>query len=159
MFQVGDKVVHPQHGAGVVSAIEQDVIQGFGCYYVIDLAAYNRTLMIPVDKAEAIGVRAISDPDIMSEVLAMLTGEPTSLPGNYTQRQIRLGERLKSGDVFEVAQVMRDLAFRSQQKHLTTQDSGFLEQARRFLASELALCEGIAFDQALVVLNGAMATQ
>jgi CarD family transcriptional regulator len=159
MFQVGDKVVHPQHGAGVVSAIERDVIQGFGCYYVIDLAAYNRTLMIPVDKAEIIGMRAISGPDIMSEVLEMLTGEPSNLPGNYTQRQIRLGERLKSGDVFEVAQVMRDLAFRSQQKHLTTQDSGFLEQARRFLASELALCQNIGFDQALVVLNGVMTTE
>jgi CarD family transcriptional regulator len=159
MFQVGDKIVHPQHGAGVVSAIERDVIQGFGSYYVIDLAAYNRTLMIPVDKADRIGMRSISGPDTMSEVLAMLTGEPSSLPGNYTQRQIRLGERLKSGDVFEVAQVMRDLAFRGQQKHLTTQDSGFLEQARRFLASELALCQGIAFDQALVVLNGVMATE
>ena len=103
MFEVGDKIVHPQHGAGVVSAIERDVIQGFGCYYVIDLAAYNRTLMIPVDKADDIGVRAISAPDTMSEVLQTLTEEPVTLPGNYTQRQIKLGERLKSGDVFEVA--------------------------------------------------------
>jgi CarD family transcriptional regulator len=159
MFQVGDKIVHPQHGAGVVSAIERDVIQGFGSYYVIELAAYNRTLMIPVDKAEEIGMRTISAPDIMAEVLEALTGEPGNLPGNYTQRQIKLGERLRSGDVFEVAQVMRDLAFRGQQKHLTTQDSGFLEQARRFLASELALCRGIEFDQALTVLNGVMATE
>jgi CarD family transcriptional regulator len=159
MFEVGDKIVHPQHGAGVIKNIEKDVIQEFGRYYVIELAAYNRTLMVPVDKAPVIGVRLISGPDTMSKVLITLSGEPDSLPGNYTERQTRIGERLKKGDVFEVAEVIRDLSWRSQSKHLTTQDSGFLEQARRFLASELALVRGINFDQAMSLLNGVMATE
>ena len=156
MYRVGDKIVHPQHGAGVVKDIEEDVIQGFGCYYVIQLTAYNRTLMVPVDKADQIGVREISRPDIMVQVLETLSGAPDTLPGNYTQRQNRLGERLKSGDVLEVAEVVRDLAWRGHHKHLTSQDNGFLEQARRFLAGELALCRGIEFDQAMTLLNGVM---
>lgn len=143
----------------MIQGIENDVIQGFGHYYVIELAAYNRTLMIPVDKAPKIGIRLISGPDIMSEVLVILSGVPEGLPGNYTERQLRIGERLRKGDVFEVAEVIRDLSWRSQSKHLTTQDSGFLEQARRFLASELALVRGINFDQAMSVLNGVTAAE
>lgn len=159
MYTVGDKVVHPQHGAGVVKAIEEDVIQGFGCYYVIDLTAYNRTLRIPVDKARDVGLRIVSAPEVMTEVLSILNGSPGNLPGNYIQRQTELGGRLRAGNAAGVAEVMRDLTWRSYSKHLTSQDNGFLEQARKFLASELALSRGIDFDQAVTILNQTVASE
>ena len=149
MFAVRDKVVHPQHGAGTIIGFKDDVLKGFGRYYVIDLAAYERIVMIPIDGADDIGLRQVSAPTVLTSVFETLTASPTLLPGNYTERQANIGERLKTGDIIEVAGVVRDLAWHSRYKKLTTVDSSLFDQARKFLASELALVQDIDVDEAM----------
>jgi CarD family transcriptional regulator len=149
MFEARDKVVHPQHGAGIIVGFKDDVLKGFGRYYVIDLVAYERTVMIPVDGADDIGLRQVSAPTVLARVLKTLTASPTLLPGNYTERQAGIGERLKTGDIIEVAGVVRDLAWHSRRKKLTMVDSSLFDQARKFLASELALAKDIDMAEAM----------
>jgi CarD family transcriptional regulator len=149
MFEVRDKVVHPQHGAGIVIGFKDDVLKGFGRYYVIDLVAYERIVMIPVDGADDIGLRQISAPTILARVSRTLMASPTMLPGSYTERQADIGQRLKTGDIIEVAGVVRDLAWHGHYKKLTTVDSSLFDQARKFLTSELALVKDIDMDEAM----------
>ncbi len=149
MFEVKDKVVHPQHGAGIIVGFKDEVLKGFGRYYVIDLVAYERIVMIPIKGADDIGLRQVSAPNILPRVFRTLTASPTLLPGNYTERQAGIGERLKTGDIIEVAGVVRDLAWHGRIKKLTTVDSGLFDQARKFLASELALANDIDIDEAM----------
>jgi CarD family transcriptional regulator len=149
MFDIGDKVVHPTHGAGLVKGIkEQDLLEQYQRYYVIDLAVDDRTLMIPVSKAEEIGVRSISQDAALSKVWRTLGGAGESLSDDYKKRQERIQEKLKTGDAIKVAEVVRDLSTLKREGHLTSFDTKLLERAQQFLACEVALVEGVQVSKA-----------
>jgi CarD family transcriptional regulator len=149
MFGIGDKVVHPTHGAGQVTGIkEQDLLEQYHRYYVIDLAVDDRTLMIPVSNAKEIGLRSISREAALSKVWRTLSGAGESLSDDYKKRQKRVQKKLKTGDVIKVAEVIRDLSTRKREDHLTSFDTKLFERAQQFLASEVALAEGVQVSEA-----------
>ncbi len=149
MFDIGDKVVHPTHGAGQVKGIkEQDLLEQYQRYYIIDLAVDDRTLMIPVSNAEEIGLRSISREAVLSKVWHILSRAGEALSGDYKKRQERIQEKLKTGDVIKVAEVVRDLSTLKREDHLTSLDTRLLERAQQFLASEVALVEEVQVSEA-----------
>jgi CarD family transcriptional regulator len=149
MFDVGDKVVHPIHGAGLVMGIKkQDLLEQYHRYYVIDLAVDDRTLMIPVSNAEEIGLRSISQRAALSQVWHTLGAAAKRLLDDYRERQERIQEKLKTGDVIRVAEVIRDLSALKREDHLTSFDTRLLERAQQFLACEVALVEGVPVSEA-----------
>jgi CarD family transcriptional regulator len=149
MFDIGDKVVHPTHGAGLVTSIKkQDLLEQYHRYYVIELAVDNRKLMIPVSKAEEIGLRSISQGAALSQVWHTLGAAARTLPDDYKRRQERIQEKLKTGDAIEVAEVIRDLSALRRDDHLTSFDTKLLERAQQFLACEVALVEDVQVGKA-----------
>ena len=148
MFDIGDKVVHPTHGAGQVTGIkEQDLLEQYHRYYVIDLAVDDRTLMIPVSNAKEIGLRSISQQAALSQMWHTLDATAETLPDDYRERQERVQEKLKTGDVIKVAEVIRDLSTLKREDHLTSFDTQLLERAQQFLACEVALVEGVEVSE------------
>jgi CarD family transcriptional regulator len=149
MFDTGDKVVHPIHGAGLVKGIKkQDLLEQYHRYYVIDLAVDDRTLMIPVSNAEEIGLRSISQEAVLSKVWHALDATAEKLSDDYKKRQKRIQEKLKTGNVIKVAEVIRDLSALKREDHLTSFDTRLLERAQQFLSSEVALIEGVQVSEA-----------
>ncbi|MDH4136648.1 MAG: hypothetical protein OEW09_08045 [Anaerolineae bacterium] len=149
MFDIGDKVVHPAHGAGLVTGIKkQDLLEQYHRYYVIDLTVDDRTLMIPVSKAEEIGLRSISQGAALSQVWHILGVAAKTLPDDHKRRQERIQEKLKTGDAIKVAEVIRDLSALKREDHLTSFDTKLLEKAQQFLACEVALVEGVQVSEA-----------
>jgi len=149
MFDVGDKVVHPIHGAGLVMGIKkEDLLEQYHRYYVIDLAVDDRTLMIPVSKAKEIGLRSISQEAVLSQVWHTLGAAAKTLLDDYKKRQARIEEKLKTGEAIKVAEVIRDLSARKREDRLTSFDTRLLERAEQFLAGEVALVEEVQVGEA-----------
>jgi CarD family transcriptional regulator len=154
MFDIGDKVVHPTHGAGLVTGIKkQDLLEEYHRYYVIDLAFDDRTLMIPVSNAEEIGLRSISRQATLSQVWHILGAEAETLADDYKKRQKRVQEKLKTGDVIKVAEVIRDLSSLKREDHLTSFDTKLFERAQQFLACEVALIKGVQVNEAAQIIS------
>jgi len=149
MFAVGDKVVHPDHGAGIVTAIEQlDVLDEFNHYYVISPIASQMRLLVPIRNAEQIGLRPAVNTNALSKTLAILQGPPNSLPEDYKERQAQIQEQLRSADLESVCTVVRDLTWLRQMSGLTARDSELLQRATVLLAGEFALVKGVALEEA-----------
>ncbi len=149
-YKVGDKIVHPSHGAGTIAAIEEkDVLDEFNRYYVIDLAAQDMRLMVPVRMAPEIGIRKVATKKKSREILKILASSPELLPDDFKERQALLGERLREGDLESLARVVRDMAARSQEKAYSPTEARLYEQARTMLGGELALVLGTEVEAAL----------
>jgi len=154
MFEIGDKVVHPYHGAGMVINIEEkSFLEEHGRYYVIDLVACNGIVMVPVDNVQEIGLRPVSGKHVISQAMKVLASTPDPLPNDHKERQARLQEKVKTGDLIKVTEVVRNLAWRSHQKRLTMADNKLFQRAQTFLASELALAKGIELHEAMELLH------
>ncbi len=154
MFEVGDKVVHPTHGAGIISAIEEkEMVESFKFYYIIELTATQMKLMIPVDTAETIGLRPVARPAQIQVIYETLQGDPEELVDDFKQRQALLAEQLKSGNIIDVARVVRDLAWRHENHPLSPTESRQLDNAKQQLASELSLAEDRAVEESLAKID------
>ncbi len=154
MCEVGDKVVHPAHGAGVIAGIEEKaLIDRFTHYYVIQLAATEMKLMIPIRTAEAIGLRPVARPAQVEAIYKTLQAMPRDLINDFKKRQAILTQQLKSGDIIEVAEVVRDLFWRNAESPLSPTESRQLEGAKQQLASELSLAEDIDVEACLARID------
>jgi CarD family transcriptional regulator len=150
MFKIGDKVVHPYHGAGMIIGIEEKkFLDECGRYYIIELVACDGVVMVPIDKVQKIGLRQVSETSTISRVMDVLASPPDNLSGDHRERQARAEEKLKTGDIIEVTEVVRNLAWRNKQKRLTMADNRLYQRAQAFLASELALAKGIELQEAM----------
>ena len=143
MLAIGDKVVYPMHGAGVIEAIEQHEVLG-QChdYYILTMPYGGMRVMIPLDKTDNIGLRAVITPDEI-EAVANVLREPC--PANTISWNKRLNlylSKIKSGDIFEVAEVVRNLARQDVGKKLSAGERRLLDTARKILISELVLACG-----------------
>jgi RNA polymerase-interacting CarD/CdnL/TRCF family regulator len=137
MFKKGEIVMHPNYGAGMVIDIKGITVDGHKrCYYHVDLVDGERFLMIPVDEAETIGLGLIVD---SANLLDVLRSAPIELDKDYRQRQARLAEKIYSGDPEQVAEALRDLAWRKRTAKLSIRDGILLRKAKRLLASVFAL--------------------
>ena len=142
-FDVGDKVVYPHHGAAVIERREQK--EAFGEtneYLVLRLAYGDLTLMVPTNKTDEVGLREVINDEEVEEVFAVLRKKEARMPTNWSRRYKNHVEKLKSGDIYQVAEVVRNLSIRDKDKGLSAGEKRMLNRARQILVSELTF----AFD-------------
>ena len=141
MFNVGDKIVYPMHGAGTIDAIEEkDILGEKQAYYIIKMPGEVK-VMVPTAKAEEIGVRNIIDKESAGKVIQILEENETEMSNNWNKRYRDNMEKMKSGDIYEVADVVRNLAFKQKEKGLSTGEKKMLYNAKQILVSELVFAE------------------
>lgn len=148
MFNIGDKVVYPMHGAGVIEAIEEKEVLGERQkYYIMKLPIGEMKVMIPLNNVREIGLRQIVDGEGVQKVFSILQGETSKMSQNWNRRYRANMEKIKSGDIFEVAEVVRNLALRDREKGLSTGERKMLDNARQILISELVLAQNATEEQ------------
>lgn len=141
MFNVGDKIVYPMHGAGIIEAIEEkSVCNEKQSYYIIKMPGEVK-VMVPTAKAEDIGVRNIIDSETAGKVINILEQESTEMSVKWNKRYRDNVEKMKSGDIYEVADIVRNLSFKQKDKGLSTTEKKMLLNAKQILVSELVLAE------------------
>ncbi|MCX6390782.1 MAG: CarD family transcriptional regulator [Solirubrobacterales bacterium] len=137
-FKVGDSVVYPHHGAGeVVMKEKKDILGEKREYLTIRIHHNSMTVMVPTENAARAGLRRVIDDETVTKVLAVLTGDATEMPKNWNRRFKHNKEKLNSGDIFEQAEVLRNLAIRENEKGLSTGEKAQFTRAKTNLASEL----------------------
>ena len=140
MFNVGDKIVYPMHGAGVIKNIEEKEILGEKSkYYIMEMPIGEMRVMIPVGKADEVGVREIISMEEMEEVVTILEGDKSKMPQNWNRRYRANMDKIKSGDIFEIAIVVRNLMLLDVEKGLSTGERKMLGDAKQMLVSEMVL--------------------
>ena len=146
MFNIGDKIVYPMHGAGTIEGIEEkDILGEKQAYYIIKMPGEVK-VMVPTAKAEEIGVRNIIDKESAGKVIQILEENETEMSNNWNKRYRDNMEKMKSGDIYEVADVVRNLAFKQKEKGLSTGEKKMLNNAKQILVSELVLAEHASQD-------------
>ncbi len=142
----GDAIVHPSRGAGIINEIKEMTIgDATRKYYNIELIS-GGTLMVPIDQAEEAGIQPVSDEfEIIVEVLS---DQPEELNDNFRQRQARMNNLISSGNAAQVAQALRDLAWRNHCSRLSTGDLRLMSRAKSFLVSIMAVKPNLDFESA-----------
>ncbi len=136
-YEEGDNVVYPHHGAGVVILKESKELMGeTRDYLTIKILHNDMTVMVPCENAALAGLRRVIDPQQVEEVIAVLTGELSDMPKNWNRRFKYNREKIKTGDIFEIAEVVRNLAIREMDKGLSTGEKQMYTRAKKILASE-----------------------
>ena len=137
-FNVGDNVVYPHHGAGVVMKKEAKKLLGEDRrdYLTIEILHNNMTVMVPCESVGVAGLRRVIDEPEVKKVIGVLTGEVSAMPKNWNRRFKYNREKIKTGDVFELAEVVRNLAIREWEKGLSTGEKQMYTRAKKILASE-----------------------
>ena len=157
-FQIGDKVAHPMYGAGVLESVVQKKVGGVvQAYYIMKLAKSSMIVMIPTQGSEEIGVRPVVDPDQADRVLAAIPSIQVEMTANWNHRYRENMERLKSGDLLEVARVVKGLTLRDAKRSLSTGERKMLHSARQILISELVLSKSLSYETVEAQLDTALA--
>lgn len=147
MFSVGDKIVYPMHGAGTIVSIEErDLFGEKQSYYTLEMPGAVK-VMVPIAKAEQIGVRNVIDKETAGKVFHVLETDRTEMSMNWNKRYRDNMEKMKSGDVYEIADVVRNLSFKQKEKGLSTGEKKMLVNAKQILVSELVLAEHASQDE------------
>jgi CarD family transcriptional regulator len=158
LYKVGDKVVYPHHGAGTVVKKETRTVLGEKREYLtIKILHNDMTVNVPSDNAERVGLRKVIDEQMVSKVLKALTGSGTNMPKNWNRRFKHNRDKMKTGDIFELAEVVRNLALRDHEKGLSTGEKQMYVKAKKILASELMYAKDMDEDEAAEWLDGVLA--
>ncbi len=158
-FTVGDTVVYPHHGAAKIEAIEKRTIKGVERdYLVLRVAQGDLTVRVPSDNVDLVGVRDVVNQEGLDRVFDVLRQPYTEEPTNWSRRYKANLEKLASGDVIKVAEVVRDLWRRERERGLSAGEKRMLAKARQILVSELALAEKTNEDKAEAILDEVLAS-
>ncbi|MCG9969122.1 CarD family transcriptional regulator [Pelotomaculum terephthalicicum JT] len=158
MFKIGDKVVYPMHGAGVIEAIEEKEVLGEKRqYYILRLPVGDMKVMIPIANGGGVGLREVIDREGVQRVFHILREQSSAMSPNWNRRYRANLEKIKSGNIYEVAEVVRNLIKRDREKGLSSGERKMLENARQILISELVLATELEEDKAQSLLDGAFA--
>lgn len=158
MFEIGDKIVYPMHGAGVIEAIEdREVLGEYREYYVMHIPVGNMKVYIPLNNIEQLGIRQIISPAEVPEVFKILENKSQLSTLAWNHRYRANLERIKSGSIFSVAEVVRSLSQREHEKGLSAGEKKMYENAYQILISELVLIEESHEDEMRQRLKGLMA--
>lgn len=148
MFNIGDKIVYPMHGAGIIEAIEEKEILGKKRkYYVMRLPLGDMKVMVPIDNTEDIGLREVINDQEFAHVLDILSGQKSVMSQNWNRRYRANMEKIKSGDIYEVAEVVRNLMLLDREKGLSTGERKMLNSAKQILVSEFSLVRDLNEEQ------------
>jgi CarD family transcriptional regulator len=158
-FKVGETVVYPHHGAALIEALETRTVQGIDrLYLVLKVAQGDLTVRVPADNAEFVGVRDVVGQDGLERVFDVIRAPFAEEPTNWSRRYKANLEKLASGDVIKVAEVVRDLWRRDKDRGLSAGEKRMLAKARQILVSELALAERTNEDKAEAILDEVLAS-
>jgi CarD family transcriptional regulator len=158
LFEVGDKVVYPHHGAGtVVKKEKREILGQTREYLTIQILHNDMTVMVPCENAEAAGLRKVIGEEIVDEVLAVLRDDGTQMPKNWNRRFKHNRDKMKTGDIFELAEVVKNLSLRDHEKGLSTGEKQMFVKAKKILASELMYAKAVDEDEAAEWLEGVLA--
>ncbi len=157
-FAVGDKVVYPHHGAAIIEGKEKRVFDGKKTdYFVLRITYGDLKVSIPVDKADEIGLREVINDEEVEEVFAVLRKKEARMPTNWSRRFKNHVEKLKSGDIYQVAEVVRNLSIREADKGLSAGEKRMLARARQILVSELTFALNVDEEAAEARLDDVLA--
>ncbi|MDI3537861.1 MAG: CarD family transcriptional regulator [Eubacteriaceae bacterium] len=160
MYKIGDKIVYPMHGAGIIEAIEErEIFDEINTYYIMQIVSEGLQILIPVDKVDEIGVRTIVGKDDIYDMLKSMHAPMDDMEKNWNRRYRDHLEHLKTGDIFEVAKVVKNLILLDRKKGLSTGEKKMLNSARNFLVSEMVLIEKRDKDEIVGIINGAVCQQ
>ena len=156
-FQIGDRIVHPLHGAGEIDRIETRRINGQNRhYYVLKLPGNGMVVMVPVDGCEEIGVRAVMDRSSMEELFSRFSSLECSMTDNWNKRYRDNMLRIRSGEILDLAGVIKGLLQRDSQRGLSTGERRMLNQAKQILLSEASLSFECSFAEAEAMMAECM---
>jgi CarD family transcriptional regulator len=150
LYKVGDKVVYPHHGAGtVVKREKKEVLGEKREYLTIKILHNDMTVNVPAENAERVGLRKVIDEEAVKKVVKYLTSGGTEMPKNWNRRFKHNRDKMKTGDIYELAEVVRNLALRDGEKGLSTGEKQMYVKAKKILASELMYAKNMSEDEAL----------
>ncbi len=157
-FKVGDRVVYPHHGAAVIEKKEKlDVGGTMTDVFVLRVASSDLVIKVPVNKVDDVGMRRPISAEDVDDLFHLLAKKDVREPTNWSRRFKNHQEKLKSGDVYQVAEVVRNLALRDVSKGLSAGEKSMLMKARQVLVSELSFALNVSEDDALEKLSAALA--
>jgi len=157
-FKKGDTVIYPQHGACIVHGIKK--MKAFGAtqeYLILKTVINEMTLSVPTSKAADVGVRPPVSPDELEDLVSVLSKADPRVPSNWSRRFKNHQEKLKSGDVYQVAEVVRNLAARNRDASLSAAERTMYDRARINLISEIAPALKVSTEEAEAFLDEALA--
>lgn len=159
-FDVGDRVVHPRHGAGQVVERRERVVEGSARDYLeIELTAASLRIMVPCDAAAAVGLRPVAGPGGVREIVAVLEAAPEGIDSNYSARRKHYRAQLEGGDVLALAAVIRDFAARAAVSPLPAGERDLYLHSHRVLASELSYALGVDAEDAGAFIDSRSGTR
>jgi CarD family transcriptional regulator len=154
LYDVGDKVVYPHHGAGTVVKKEvREVLGEQREYLTIQILHNDMTVNVPCENVEKVGLRKVIDEEAVELVVKALTGDGTTMPKNWNRRFKHNRDKMKTGNIFELAEVVRNLSLRDHEKGLSTGEKQMFVKAKKILASELMYAKDMDEDEAAVWLD------
>lgn len=154
MFKIGDKIVYPMHGAGTIDSIEKKEFLGEEKdYFILKMPIGDMDISIPTSKINDMNIRDVITKEEGDRVLRILDEDPTDMSDNWTVRYRQNQEILKTGNVYEVAEMLRNLAILDKDKGLSTTEKKLLNRARRILASELVMAGSLKKEEAEAMID------
>jgi CarD family transcriptional regulator len=157
LYKVGDKVVYPHHGAGtVVKKEKREVLGEKREYLTIKILHNDMTVNVPAENAEKVGLRKVIGEDMVKVVVKALTGGGTQMPKNWNRRFKHNRDKMKTGDILELAEVVRNLSLRDSEKGLSTGEKQMFVKAKKILASELMYAKDMDEEEAAEWLDGVL---
>ena len=159
-FSIGETVVYPNHGTAVIEDIENKTIKGEDKLYLVlrVIGQNDLVISVPACNLDLVGVRDVVDADGLEKVFSVLRAEHTEEPANWSRRFKANMEKLHSGSVIKVSEVVRDLWRRDRDKGLSAGEKRMLAKARSILVAELALAEKVEEDKAEIMLDEVLAS-
>ncbi len=149
-FKLGDRVVYPHHGAAIIEKTEVVEFNGEEKeYFVLKTAHDDLTVRVPVDRVDDVGMRPPISLEDVEDLFALLSKKDVREPANWSRRFKNHQEKLKSGDVYQVAEVVRNLALRDKNKGLSAGEKNMYTKARKVLVSELSFALDVSEDNAM----------
>jgi len=156
-FKVGDRVVYPHHGVAIIKKKESIEFAGEKTdYLVLQMVHGEMTVRVPAAKAEEVGMRRPISESEVEDLFGLIRKRDVREPSNWSRRFKNHQEKMKSGDVYQIAEVVRNLALRDKSKGLSTAEKSMLEKARGILVSELSFALEVSEEDALEKLNAGL---
>ena len=153
-FTKGSAVIYPQHGAGtIVDVVTKTVGEVERDYFVVDLELQDLRVWVPVEEAEEIGVREPTPAEDLDDLFELLGDHDVRIPANFSRRMKNNQRRMNEGDVWQLAEVVRNLAVRRDRNHLSPSEKTLYLHARSLLVAELALSMGVDRERAEAKLD------
>ena len=160
MYKIGDKIVYPMHGAGIIQGIEEKkVLKEKKSYYIMKMPVGDMMIMIPTNNHEEIGVRYIIDTKTAKNVIEKFDEETGTINENWNKRYRENMIKIRSGDILEVLQVVKSLMIRDKERGLSTGERKMLSNAKQILFSELVLAKAAVVEEIEQMLDAAIEKQ